>query len=170
MDVEDGLPCIAVAVPDKPITLLRVADLLRILRRRDDQVADSLRVCSGKIVQGIDVLDRNEEHVHRRFGANVLETDAVLIAVDDLSWHSTVANPAEDALAHRANTTERSRQPPQISRIERTALHRQADQSQVSFRCNDLSRRGVRAEGDHIVEPPGLARWPDVCVERHWPV
>src|SRR4051812_24082237 len=99
VDVEHRLPGVAPVVHHHPVPLT-VPPLLGDLGGGDEEVAHLLAVLQREVVDAGDVLERDEEHVHRRHRPDVLEAEAHLIAVDDLGRNLAVPDLAEQTVGH----------------------------------------------------------------------
>jgi hypothetical protein len=73
MNVKDGLPRVAVAVENGPVTGLFDTAILGDARREPDHSSRNRVIVGAEVVQCRDVTFGNDEHMHRRFRFDVLE-------------------------------------------------------------------------------------------------
>src|SRR5690242_20202920 len=102
--MEDVLAGIRAGVHQQPVPGLRDASLRRHPGRRQGQVAHQLPVLGGHRVIRRDVLEGNEEHVHRCLGIDVLEGDAPVISHHELRGDLPIPDLAEHAVGHGGNS------------------------------------------------------------------
>ncbi len=100
MDVEHGLPCRGVAVEDRTVALVGMAALARNLLRDELHFAHKLAVRWLQVVECRDVFARDDEHVRRCLGIDVIERQHGVALVDQVARNLSVANLAEEAVAH----------------------------------------------------------------------
>src|SRR5215472_14137681 len=79
VEVKDVLAGVWPAVHQQAIAGVGDSPLGSHLRRREDEVSYELPVLGGDRIVGGDVLERNEEHVHRSLRADVVESHAAVV-------------------------------------------------------------------------------------------
>ncbi len=100
MHMKHSLPCVAVAIQNQTIALLRKAPIPSDLRCCEKKLTDSLRIGRAEIIHRRDVLQRDEEQVRGRLRANVFETKNILVPVNDFRGKTAVSYLAECAAGH----------------------------------------------------------------------
>jgi hypothetical protein len=105
--VEDELPSVSVTVDHQPIAAFGVTALAGYFRCCDKKMSHAFRVGGSDLIDGVDVLEGNEQQVGRSVWMDVLECEAVFIPIDHLSWDLSVADFAKQAIEHSKLRLER---------------------------------------------------------------
>ena len=100
MDMEDGLPGVAVAVEHRAIPPVRVATVSRQLGGDPQHRPDEGIIGCSQVVQRGDVASGHDQHVQRRLWIQIGECDHVRIFVHARGWNLTVDDLAEHAIDH----------------------------------------------------------------------
>jgi hypothetical protein len=96
VQMRHGLPSFFPGVDHGPISGSRDSLLSRQRHRQHHHLPESLPV--AEIVQRINVLLRNYEHVDGRLGRAIAECKTIAGACDDVSGNLSANDPAENAL------------------------------------------------------------------------
>src|SRR5215831_8467145 len=126
--VKDVLTGVGAAVHQEAVAGVSDASFGGDARRGEHEVADQLPVLGGHRVVGGDVLERDEEDVHRGLRADVVEGHATVIPHHELRGDLPIPDLAEHAVGHGGDSA------PADSRTEATRA---------------VTRRGI------VVSPPG---------------
>ncbi len=98
--MEDLLTAVLVAVDDDAVTGLGNTELGGHLADGLDQMGDGISLGGADVIQGGDMLGGNDHHMNRSRGMDVLESQTVLVSVDDFGGDLPVADFTKNAIGH----------------------------------------------------------------------
>ena len=98
--MEHRLPGVAVAIEYQSIPFVRITAIPGNLSGSKEQLSNARGICRSEIVHRLHVLQWNEEQMDRGLRADVLETQNLIVAVNDSRRELTIPNFAKRAAAH----------------------------------------------------------------------
>lgn len=100
--MKNRLSAVAVSVDDHPVAVFGKAFFPRDTGAGQKQMSERLLVTALRSIERIEMLARNDEQMHGRLRADIVENDADVILVNALSWNFARIDAAEYAvfLAH----------------------------------------------------------------------
>lgn len=94
------LPGVPVAIEHQAISRVCEPAILGDLSGGKEQLSNARGICRSEIVHRLHVLQWNEEQMDRGLRADVLETQNLIVAVNDSRRELTIPNFAKRAAAH----------------------------------------------------------------------
>jgi len=98
--MKNRLPGVAVAIENQSIPFLRIPAIPGDVSGSKEQLSNARGICRSEIVHRLHVLQWNEEQMDRGLRANVLETQNLIVAMNDSRRQLTIPNFAKRAAAH----------------------------------------------------------------------
>jgi hypothetical protein len=106
MHMKHRLPSIAVAIEHQSIPLFRVAAIPCHVSGDKEQLSNARGISRREIVQRLHVLERNKEQMDGRLRPDVMETENLIVPVNDSRRELTIPDFAERAAAHAPSSLE----------------------------------------------------------------
>ena len=98
MEVENRLASIRVRIDHDAIAVLREPALPTDLASREEQVAERLFVFESRLIQRVDMVARNKQHMCRRLRAEIVECDAYVVFENQRRLNLACGYFAENAI------------------------------------------------------------------------
>ena len=100
MNMKNRLPCFPIAVEDRAVAAVSDAMLRRERRRTPHHRSHQGVIDDAEVVQRLDVLSRNDQHVHGRLRIDVFERNKTLVLVDERARDLPGNDSTEKAIGH----------------------------------------------------------------------
>jgi len=98
--MKDALTGVRPLVDNEPVAAVRQTKFFGDVARREEDLSQRPGVLHGGVVDSWDVALRNDEDVHRRHRADVLECDHVIVLENDVRGRFSEHDVAEETAGH----------------------------------------------------------------------